>query len=113
MTLGRNDPCSCALSGVPPVRAVRGDVLNPETVRPAVAGQDAVIIALGNSQNPFVLMCGARRTTAADVCEIRTRHIADAMRYAQIARLVVVTAFRIEDTRERLPLAFKLFYRLV
>jgi uncharacterized protein YbjT (DUF2867 family) len=101
------------LSGVSSVRAVRGDVLNPEAVHAAVSGQEAVIVALGNSQNPFALMFGARRTTAADVCEVGTRHIADAMRSAQIARLVVVTAFGIGDTRERLPLAFKLFYRLV
>jgi putative NADH-flavin reductase len=101
------------LSGVSSIRAVRGDVLDAAQVGSAVAGQEAVIVTLGNSQNPFAMMLGARRTTAADVCEVGTRHIVDAMHSAGVARLVVVTAFGIGDTRERLPLAFKLFYRFV
>ena len=101
------------LSGISPLRVVRGDVLNAAEVDASVTGQQAVIVTLGNSQNPFAMMLGARRTTARDVCEVGTRHIVDAMQSAGIARLLVVTAFGIGDTRERLPLAFKLFYRIV
>jgi len=93
------------------VTAVRGDVMNAADVSGAVAGHDAVIVSLGNSQNPFALMIpGARRTTAADVCEVGTRHIIAAMREVGVRRLVVVTAFGIGDTRDKLPFAFKLFY---
>lgn len=102
-----------ALPGIPRLKAVRGDVLNAVDVVGAVAGQEAVIVTLGNSQNAFALLLGARRTTARDVCEVGTRHVVDAMRAAAIARLVVVTAFGIGDTAARLPWAFKLFYRLV
>jgi uncharacterized protein YbjT (DUF2867 family) len=94
-------------------RAIRGDVLNAADVGAAIAGQEAVIVALGNSQNPFAMLLGARRTTAPNVCEIGTRHIVNAMQSAGVARLLVVTAYGVGDTRERLPLAFKLFYRIV
>ncbi len=99
---------------LPPGRDVakhRGDVMAPAEVAGAVRDHDAVIVSLGNSQNPFALMLGARRTTPADVCEVGTRNIVAAMRSAGIARLLVVTAFGIGDTRARLPFAFKLFYR--
>ena len=78
---------------------------------PAVTGHDAVIVSLGNSQNPVALMVpGARRTTAADVCEVGTRHIIAAMQASGMARLVVVTAFGVGDTRDKMPFAFKVFY---
>ncbi len=100
-------------AGVSSIRAVRGDVGSRAEVDAAVTGQEAVIVTLGNSQNPFAMMLGARRTTAPDVCTVGTRHIVDAMHAAGVARLIVVTAFGIGATAERLPLAFRLFYRIV
>jgi hypothetical protein len=87
--------------------------MKPADVNCALPGHDLVVVSLGNSQNPFAMMLGARRTTPADVCEIGTRNIIAAMQTAGITRLLVVTAFGIGDTRERLPFAFKLFYRTV
>jgi len=101
------------LAGMKSVRAVRGDVMEPADVSGAVPGHDMAVVSLGNSQNPFALLLGARRTTAPDVCEVGTRHVVAAMQAAAINRLVVVTAFGIGDTRGQLPLAFKLFYRIV
>lgn len=102
-----------ALAGVAGIAIVRGDVMRQSDVSDAVPGHDAVIVSLGNSQNPFAMMAGAKRTTPADVCEVGTRHIIAAMTASGIARLVVVTAFGIGETRTRLPLMFKIFYRLV
>jgi uncharacterized protein YbjT (DUF2867 family) len=87
--------------------------MNAADVAVAVPGHDRVIVSLGNSQNPFALMLGARRTTAATVCETGTRHIVAAMQACGIARLLVVSAFGVGDTRANLPFAFKLFYRTV
>jgi uncharacterized protein YbjT (DUF2867 family) len=101
------------LPSSPSIRSVRGDVMNAATVAEAVPGHDLVIVSLGNSQNPFALMFGARRTTPANVCEIGTRHIVTTMQATGIARLLVVTAFGIGDTRAKLPFAFKIFYRTV
>jgi uncharacterized protein YbjT (DUF2867 family) len=101
------------LPSLPSLRAVRGDVLNAADVAAAVPGHEVVIVSLGNSQNPFAMMLGARRTTSVTVCETGTRHIVGAMQASGITRLLVVSAFGIGDTRARLPLAFKLFYRTV
>lgn len=106
----RNPAKLAALASVTPVL---GDVMNPADVAAAVPGHDLVIVSLGNSQNPFAMMLGARRTTPSDVCEIGTRNIVTAMQAAGVARLLVVSAFGIGATREQLPFAFKLFYRTV
>jgi uncharacterized protein YbjT (DUF2867 family) len=101
------------LPAIPSVTAFRGDVMNPTDVAAAVPGHDLVIVSLGNSQNPFATRLGVRRTTPRNVCEIGTRNIIAAMQAANLRRLVVFSAFGVGDTRDRLPLAFKLFYRVV
>jgi uncharacterized protein YbjT (DUF2867 family) len=111
VTAFARDPAK--LPSSPAVTAVRGDVMNAAHVAGAVPGHEVVIVSLGNSQNPFALLLGARRTTPATVCETGTRHILNAMRSSGTMRLLVVSAFGIGDTRARLPLAFKLFYRTV
>ena len=95
------------------VRLVCGDVMNAADVAAVMPGQDAVIVSLGNSQNPFALMLGARRTTPKNVCEVGTRHIVAAMQASGVGRVLVVSAFGVGDTRVQLPFAFKLFYRTV
>lgn len=94
------------------VRTFQGDATRAADVAAAIPGHDAVVVSLGNSQNPFAMLLGARRTTPADVCEVGTRNIVAAMTQSSISRLVVVTAFGIGKAHE-LPLAFKLFYRTV
>lgn len=101
------------LPAMPSVTAVGGDVMKAADVAAALPGHDLVIVSLGNSQNPFALMVGARRTTPVNVCEIGTGHIIAAMQAGGPRRLLVVSAFGIGDTRDRLPFAFKLFYRTV
>ncbi len=101
-----------ALDGQPGLSVVTGDAMNPADVASAVAGQDAVVVSLGNSQKKSARWFGAERTTAADVCEIGTRNIIAAMQAASVARLVCVTAFGVGDTRDKLPLTFKIFFRL-
>jgi len=99
-----------SLSPIDSICTVSGDVMNATDVAGAVPGHDAVIVSLGNSQNPFSLLLGARRTTPRDVCEVGTRHIIAAMQASAIRRLLVVTAFGIGDNRPHLPFSFKLLY---
>jgi putative NADH-flavin reductase len=101
------------LSFLPSLTVVQGDVMVARDVAAVVPGHDLVIVSLGNSQNPFAMMLGARRTTPANVCEFGTRHIVAAMQANGMSRLLVVSAFGVGDTRPRLPFAFKLFYRTV
>jgi putative NADH-flavin reductase len=95
------------------VLARRGDVLVADDVFAALPDHDIVVVSLGNSQNPFALLLGARPGTAANVCELGTKNIIAGMRKAGIQRMIVVTAFGIGATREKLPFAFKLFYYTV
>jgi uncharacterized protein YbjT (DUF2867 family) len=90
---------------------INGDAMDAAQVAPALAGQDAVVISLGNSQNAFGLLFGARRTTPPDICEIGTRNILNAL--PQGVRVIVVGAFGTGDTRANLPFMFKLFYKLI
>jgi uncharacterized protein YbjT (DUF2867 family) len=102
-----------ALAGETGLTVVQGDVMAAAPVAAAVAGQEAVVVCLGNSQNPFAMMLGAKRTTPADVCAVGTRHIIAGMQAAGVQRLLVVTAFGIGDNRDKMPFAFKLFYKTV
>jgi uncharacterized protein YbjT (DUF2867 family) len=103
---------AATLADMRTVRTVQGDAMIAADVAAAVSGQDAVVVSLGNSQNPFAMLLGARRTTPLDVCEVGTRNIVAAMTETSIKRLVVVTAFGIGRARE-LPFAFKVFYLTV
>ena len=94
------------------VHPITGDAMRASDVDAAIPGHDAVIVSLGNSQNPFAKLLGARRTTPPDICEVGTRHIIAAMQRHAIARLAVVSAYGIGH-QDRLPLTFKLFYRTV
>ncbi len=100
------------LSDLATLAAVRGDVVRAAEVAAAIPGHDAVIVSLGNSQNPLVMALGARRSTTRDVCEVGTRNIVTAMQRAGVGRLLVVSAFGIGN-RRALPFAFRLFYRTI
>jgi len=73
------------------VRVVEGDALDAEAVAAAIAGQDAVLSALGG-----------RPWRDRDVCAQGTRNIVDAMRRHGVRRLVVVSSLGVGDSRERL-----------
>ena len=92
---------------------IQGDVMDSAQVAPALDGQDAVVISLGNSQNPFALLLGARRTTPRDVCEVGTQNILAALPKDRDIPIIVIGAFGTGDTARNLPVMFKLFYRLI
>jgi putative NADH-flavin reductase len=71
-----------ASSNLPPaVRKLHGDVLDPATLESAVAGQDAVICALG-TPSP---------RKASSLLEKGTSNLVDAMTRSDVQRLVCVT----------------------
>lgn len=94
------------------LRIIQGDAMVEGDVAAALVGQEAVVITLGNSQNAFGLLFGARRTTPRDVCAVGTRNILSGLSPGSQVPLIVVSAFGIGETRDKLPFMFKLFYRL-
>jgi nucleoside-diphosphate-sugar epimerase len=95
------------------VRPVDGDVLDPDAVRKAVAGQDAVVVALGISDNPLAVQWLRRASTALDVRSRGTAVIVEAMRQEGVRRLVVQSTFGLGDSWQSLNLQWKLTFRLV
>jgi purine nucleoside phosphorylase len=61
-------------------------------VTSAVAGQDAVVVSLGDSVNPIALMLGAKRTTPPNICEVGTANVIAALKAASVARLICITS---------------------
>jgi uncharacterized protein YbjT (DUF2867 family) len=95
------------------LRVVTGDVMRAADVAPALQAQDAVVIALGNPQSSLQRLFGAPRAAPADVCEVGTRHILQALPSERPPYLVVVSAFGVGATRPQLPRLFRLFYWLL
>lgn len=72
------------------IRVIRGDVLDQERVRMALAGADAAICTIGSSL----------RERNKPIESLGTETILRAMREEQVARLVLVSAFGVGDSRE-------------
>jgi putative NADH-flavin reductase len=72
-----------------PVVTVRGDVLDPASMGPAVEGQNAVVCALG-TPSP---------RQASSLLEDGTRNLVEAMKRARVPRLVCVTLLGTADSK--------------
>ncbi|WP_295389082.1 NAD(P)-dependent oxidoreductase [uncultured Thiodictyon sp.] len=99
------------------ISVIVGDALNAADVASAVAGQDAVVVSLGDSLNPVVLKLGAKlgvkRNTPPNICEVGTANVIAAMATASVSRLICITSYGVGDTRERLSPVFRLWFRVL
>ena len=111
VTAFARDPAN--LTAMPRLALMRGDAMDAGDVAYAVAGHDAVVVTLGNSQTSIARAFGARRTTPPDICEAGTRNVIAAMRAAAVRRLVCITAFGIGATRGRVSRIGRLLYRSI
>ena len=93
------------------IAAIVGDATNAGEVAKAVAGQDAVVVSLGDSRNPFALALGAKRITPMNICEIGTANVIAAAEAASVRRLICVSSYGVGDTRVKLSLLHKLIFR--
>ena len=73
------------------LKIIYGDVLDPDAVEGAVAGQEAVFITIG---------AGAKRTTLR---EEGTRNIVEAMQGTGVKRLICQSSLGVGDSRANLP----------
>jgi uncharacterized protein YbjT (DUF2867 family) len=95
------------------LRIIVGDVMNPSDVERAVHGQEAVIVALGISENPLRVRLMGPAHTPIDVRSIGTRNVIVAMRKEGVRRLVVQTTYGVGDTRDKEGFLNHLFFTLV
>ena len=84
----------------PNLTVLTGDVLKPETLLPAVRRQDAVICSLGNG-------LGKDDHTVSD----GTKNLIEAMRLANVSRLLVVSSFGVGDSYAEASLSSKLIVK--
>ncbi|MEU8543422.1 SDR family oxidoreductase [Streptomyces sp. NPDC048717] len=89
------DPARFTVTG-PRLEVFRSDLSDPEALRPAVAGRDAILSGLG-----------ARRLADAGVATRLTRSVLRAMEAAGTRRLLVVSAAPVGPPPERQSLADK------
>jgi len=95
------------------LRPVDGDALDPEAVAKAVAGQDAVVVTLGISDNPLAVQWLHRSSTPPDVRSRGTAVVVGAMRETGVRRLVVQSTYGLGSSWSRLDLTWKLVFRFV
>jgi putative NADH-flavin reductase len=100
-------------SDSPRLGTLRGDALEPSDVDAAVRGHDAVVIALGISENPLRVRCLGPRNTPLDVRSRGTRNVIAAMGRHGVRRLVVLGSYGTGPTRERLRFLDRLFFALL
>lgn len=95
------------------VRVICGDVMRTERVKAAVTGHDAVVVALGISENPFVVRLRGPARTPADVRSAGTRNVIAAMHECGVRRLIVQSTYGLGETRARLRWLDKALFDLV
>lgn len=95
------------------LRLLAGDALSADDVERAIAGQDAVVVTLGITENPLrVRLLGPARTPL-DVRSRGTELVIAAMRRHGVRRLIVQTSYGVGATRERLRFVDRLFFALL
>lgn len=102
---------AAALTG-PGVHGVDGDATDPDTVDALVAGQDAVVVTLGISENELRVRLRGPAHTPMDVRSRGTRLVIAAMRRHGVRRLVVQTSYGVGETRPLLPILSRLVFAL-
>ena len=88
---------------------IDGDAADQQVVDAAVAGQDAVVVALGISENAAWVRLRGPAHTGPDVRSRGTHNVVTAMQRHGVNRLVVLSVFGIGATAGRLRLLDKLF----
>lgn len=79
--------------GTRPLRRAAADILDPQSLRDALEGVDAVITTFGA---PLTL---DNVLHAPDLCERGTRNLLDAMNHHAVPRLVCMTAIGVGDSK--------------
>lgn len=95
------------------VRVERGDVGDPADVDRAVAGQDAVVVTLGISDNAMKVRLLRRAGTPLDVRSAGTRAVVAAMRRHGVDRLVVQSTIGAHESFSSLSLQWKTTFRVL
>lgn len=95
------------------ITSVDGDATDPAALDAVMPGHDAVVVALGISENPLRVRFSGAATTPDDVRSRGTQRVIEAMRRHGIHRLIVQSTYGLDAGRARLSTSFKLAFRFV
>lgn len=95
----------------PGLTRINGDATDRSDVDAAVAGQDAVIITLGITENPLRVRLFGPAHTPLDVRSTGTRNVVAAMQKHGVRRLVVQSSYGVGETRDNLRWLDRLFFK--
>jgi len=84
----------------PNLAVLTGDVQDPNSVLKAVQGHDLIMSALGNG-----------KSLKGKVFSVGIKNIVDAMKQFQSKRIIVMSAFGVGNSLDRVPLLPKMFYQ--
>ncbi|BBN80337.1 NmrA family transcriptional regulator [Pseudoalteromonas sp. A25] len=93
-----------------PIKAVDGSALDEAPLRVAIAGQDAVIITLGISQNPIGVRLFGAQKTPLNIRSQGTKKVIQVMKSLGVKRLIVQTTYGSGPSKNKLRLLDKLFF---
>ncbi|MFC3194843.1 NAD(P)-dependent oxidoreductase [Marinicella sediminis] len=94
----------------PPVRTIDGSALHQATLRKAIQGQDAVIITLGISENPFRVRLLGPKNTPLNIRSTGTQAVIRVMQELGVKRLIVQTTFGSGPSKQLLRTVDRLFF---
>ncbi|MEO1059135.1 MAG: NAD(P)-binding oxidoreductase [Actinomycetota bacterium] len=92
------------------IATINGNAMDRDDVEHAVAGHDAVVVALGITENPIRVQLLGPKLTPLDIRSAGTRNVIDAMHAHGVGRLVVQSSYGIGPTRQHLGLSDRLFF---
>jgi nucleoside-diphosphate-sugar epimerase len=95
------------------LRVFGGDVMHQDDVDRAVAHHDAVIVTLGIRENPLLVRLRGSADTPMQIRSVGTAHVIEAMRRRGVSKLVVQSSYGVGETRDRLPLKWRLIFALL
>ena len=102
-----------AIATRPGLRVCEGDACVAADVERAVAGHDAVVVALGIRENAALVRLRGSAHTPMDVRSVGTRHVIAAMQRHGVRDLVVQTTYGVGETHGRLPLQWRILFKLL
>ena len=95
------------------VRVHQGDVLKRTDVDRAMSGHDAVVVALGISENPMRVRLFGTGATSLEVRSAGTRNVIESMKAHDVSRLVVMSSYGVGPSRDRLVFSERVLFRLL
>ncbi len=95
------------------IRVLAGDVMHATDISDAVRGHEAVIVTLGIRENAVRVRLLGTVATPMNVRSAGTARIIEAMHRHAVTRLIVQTSFGVGETREKLPMKWRVIFALL